>query len=398
MAFLKAKYALVLLLALIAAGLGYFYQSNHPESLISPEKINTEEKSEDNSATDLGQVSAESILSCLNKSGISGNCLDALFHEFMKDHTPVEALALVTEFGEKNSTIRVSCHPVVHAIGRETLLIKKTVQDSFPACDQTCHSGCYHGVMERFLRGEGASSDNAGHISQEEVKAKAATACDPGQPLRFRFQCLHGLGHALVFFLDYNLLSSLQSCDVQPDGWSRSSCYGGAFMENVFSATPEKRDLSKTDYHYPCSKLEAKYKFDCYMMQTTRMSEMGLNTDRLFMECKKVGIYQQICMQSIGRDLSNDARIGEPKLVAAKCEKVTGLDREACTRGVAYALLDNTWTGQYAFPFCASFTAETDRQYCFQISTSYLKTTFETTPAEIENQCGQYTPQNKLCK
>jgi hypothetical protein len=407
-------------LILIAVGLLFIFKKNNPEITLTPQGISSvlpggndtatsSESEREEQGTPEGDVpaiktiSAENIMNCLGKGGESGNCLDLLFRGYMKEHTPVQALALVTGLGQKDSNILLSCHPVVHAIGRETFREKKTVHDSFGACDQTCHSGCYHGAMERFLRGALASNEGD-HVSAEEVKTAAKTACDPNQALRFRFQCLHGLGHALMFFLDYDLEGSLSSCDAYADGWSRSSCYGGVFMENVFTATPEKRDLSPTDYHYPCSKLAPQYRADCYMMQTTRMTEMGLDTNRLFEECKKAGVpeqpgqYRLLCMQSIGRDLSNDARIGDPKPVAQKCERVSADDRQACLRGVVYALEDNTWTGQYSFPFCSSFASGEDQRYCFQIGISYLKSTFEASASQIQSQCAQYAPSNNICK
>lgn len=350
-----------------------------------------------NGANAANEPSLAVINGCLNRAGESGACLDGLFREFLKSHTTADALALIQRYESEDTGLRLSCHPVVHAVGRETFRQKGTVHDAFTACDQTCHSGCYHGAMERFIRGSAASDDEAGHISQEELRAKAAVACDPSEATRFRFQCLHGLGHALMFFSDYRLKEALGSCDVLADPWSRSSCYGGLFMENVFSATPEKRDLSPTDYHYPCSALDMKYKSDCYMMQTTRMSEMGLNTTELFAECRRAGDYQYICMQSIGRDLSNDARIGDPKPVAAKCELGQGEERRACTRGVAYALLDNTWDGRYAFPFCASFRSNEDMSHCFAISESYLKATYAKTSAELGEDCRKYASRAKLC-
>ncbi len=334
---------------------------------------------------------------CLNRAGESGKCLDGIFREFLKTHTAIQALAAIQKYEDADTGLRLSCHPVVHAIGREAFRLKGTVQGAFTACDQTCHSGCYHGAMERFLRGNAAGDDDAGHISLEELREKAKTACDTNEPTRFRFQCLHGLGHALMFFSDYRLTEALASCDVLADNWSRSSCYGGLFMENVFSATPEKRDLSPTDYHYPCNSLAAKYRSDCYMMQTTRMSEMGLNTAQLFDECRKAEGYQHTCIQSIGRDLSNDARIGDPKLVAKKCELGTDEERRACTRGVAYALLDNTWDGRYAFPFCASFESGDNLNYCFGISQAYLQSTFAKTRNEMANDCRKYAGSSVLC-
>ena len=348
--------------------------------------------------------SLKSIQECLAKTGEIGNCLDKLFGDFFdKGGTTAEALAAARKYENEDTNFRYSCHPVMHAIGRETFQRHPNVSDSFQLCDQTCHSGCYHGAMERFLRGDMAASDEAGHISEDELKAKTVSACDTNQPTRFRFQCLHGLGHALVFFLDYKLERALGTCDLLQDQWSRSSCYGGAFMENVFSATPQKRDLSATDYHYPCSKLASKYKSDCYVMQTTRMTEMGLSTERLFEECKKAGLpaepgeYKLQCMQSIGRDFSNDARVREPEFTSKRCEMVSGEDRNACIRGVIYALMDNTWDGKYAFPFCNSFSGQEDTSYCFKNSANYLKNVLARSNNDLRADCKKYSPSPETC-
>lgn len=341
--------------------------------------------------------SLETLTSCLATGATSAKCLDRVLRDFLAGHSTAEALARLRQFEAEDAGFRLSCHPAVHAVGRETFRLKGTVHASFAACDQTCHSGCYHGAMERFLRGDQADDEEAGHISPEELRQKAASACDPKEPLRFRFQCLHGLGHALMFFSDYRLREALAACDALPDSWSRSSCYGGLFMENVFAADPAKRDLSATDYHYPCSSLPDGYRSDCYMMQTTRMTEMGLSTERLFEECRGAGAYQFTCMQSIGRDLSNDARVSDPRLVAAKCELGSGPEREACARGVAYALVDNTWDGRYAFPFCASFAGEADSHYCFIVSAAYLRQTFEKSPADLMSECQSRVPSVSAC-
>ncbi len=341
-------------------------------------------------------ISAKALKQCLAKADQSGQCLNEIFREFVKTYTIADALLLIRHYEAIDTELRLSCHPVVHAIGRETFRLTGTVQDSFAACDQTCHSGCYHGAMERFLRGD-ATDDDAGHISPEELKAKAASACDSNQPTRFRFQCLHGLGHALLFFSDYRLEEALSACDALGNSWSRSSCYGGLFMENVFSATPEKRDLHLTDYHYPCSKLDSKYQGDCYMMQTTRMTEMGLPTQRLFEECRTAGEYQYTCMQSIGRDLSNDARIKDPRLTSERCEIGQGEERRACIRGVVYALIDNTWDGRYALPFCDAFTRGEDASYCFTASIGYLRGTFEKSAGEIVLDCNAHLREPQTC-
>lgn len=338
------------------------------------------------------------IKKCLNKTEKTGECMDGLFGNYFKrGGTTSGALLAARQYEEIDSDFKYTCHPVMHAIGRETFRLHSSISDSFRLCDQTCHSGCYHGAMERFLRGDFASNDEVGHINEEEIAKKTLSACDPNQPARFRFQCLHGLGHAVMFFLDYELEKSLANCDILGDSWSRSSCYGGVFMENVFSATPEKRDLNQKDFHYPCSKLDKKHKSDCYVMQTTRMTEMGLSVSQIFDECKKAKEFRPQCMQSEGRDLSNNARVKHPRFTSATCELVQGEDRRFCTRGVIYALIDNTWDGKYALPFCESFADKRDAEFCISASLDYMRSVYIKNSADIQAECSKYLKDASVC-
>jgi len=318
---------------------------------------------------------ATALKACLGKPG-SDQCLDRLYREALGTQSPAQLLQSLQKYQDTDPGLRLSCHPVVHALGREIFRVKGNIHDSFSACDQTCHSGCYHGAVERFLRGDGTQDARARHVSQDELMRKASAACDAKTPRRIYFQCLHGLGHALMYYTENQLENSLQACDTLPDDWSRSSCYGGVFMENVFSTAPEKRDVSASDYHYPCSHVDAKYRGECYLMQTGRMEEMGLGTEQLFDECAKAGAFESQCAQSIGRDLSNSVRSGNIRAVAEKCGLAQGESRRACIRGVVYALIDNTWDGRYAFPFCAALRGD-DVAYCNQTSDNYLKTFVE---------------------
>jgi hypothetical protein len=353
-------------------------------------------QSEPESSSSSGLPSIDALKLCLN--GANGAaCLDDIFRNVLKTYTTKNVLKLVQRFEVEDAELRRDCHPIVHAVGRETFRIKGNIHDSFSACDQTCHSGCYHGAVERFLRGDEIYSQVDRHPSQSELKQKAAVACDSDVPVKLRFQCLHGLGHALMFFSRYKLAPSLEACDALSEEWSRHSCYGGVFMENVFNSTPELRDLSATDYHYPCNRIDPKYRSECYVMQTSRMTEMGLSISGLFEECQKSGEYDLPCTISIGRDLSNDVRMGQTRPTANKCESVTGERRLACMRGVIYALIDNTWDGRYVLPFCVAFGDESDQQACIKESIGYLRTTFQKSTEEITDDCSQYLGQPKRC-
>lgn len=116
-------------------------------------------------------------------------------------------------------------------------------------------------------------------------------------------------------------------------------------------------------------------------------------------ECRRAGDYALSCIQSIGRDLSNDVRIKDPRLTAEKCELGQNeQERQSCTRGVIYALMDNTWDGQYAFPFCQTFINESDRAYCAAASTRYLSATYDKTKEVILNDCVSRTQNQTACE
>ena len=125
------------------------------------------------------------------------------------------------------------------------------------------------------------------------------------------------------------------------------------------------------------------------------MTEMGLSAERILEECDKAGEYRMPCAQSLGRDLSNESRLGQTQAAAKKCEIATGDTRLACARGVVYALIDNTWDGRYALPFCAALSNSADQDTCFKESAEYLRGYFE--KSDFNQECARYAPQAQRC-
>ena len=109
------------------------------------------------------------------------------------------------------------------------------------------------------------------------------------------------------------------------------------------------------------------------------------------------GAFSMPCTQSIGRDLSNTARAGDPRGAAAGCEIAEGAPRQACMRGVVFALVDNTWNGRYAFPFCASFASDPDRDSCFRQGIDYLKSLFGKSAADVVKDCEAHAADSRRC-
>ena len=366
----------------------------HPGNEAPPATGSTSEAESRCNQLGAPNVSAQRIMDCVNQGLEEARCMEPFWGEYLKTHSTREALGLLQCYADTDPSIASSCHPVSHAIGRQTFVVQGTIEKSFAQCDQTCIAGCFHGVMERFLRGD---ADSNGHITLAELEAKAATACSPTLALPVRFQCVHGLGHAIEYYTGYALKTSLTVCDALADGWSQSSCWGGVFMENIVGADLSQRDLSPTDVHYPCDIVDDKYKDQCYLIQTSRMSEMGLTSAQILAECQKVGQWRGTCIRSMGRDLSNTAVAGDPRAVSVVCEQAVGPDRVSCTTGVVYALVDNTWDGKYAMAYCPTYLDPADVLTCFEIVDGYLFHQFGASADAIAAQCARYALGSAAC-
>ncbi|MEP7103691.1 MAG: hypothetical protein ABI721_03215 [Candidatus Dojkabacteria bacterium] len=344
-----------------------------------------------------GTMDMTKVEECFSKSeDEQQKCLDDFMVSYFQGtgETTKQVLADLEAARSTSTTIENDCHPIVHAIGRLTYKLKGNIGDAFEACDQTCHSGCYHGVMERLFYSDTELSSDYKHLTYDDMKEKIPGICDKD---KFKnpsnaviFQCLHGVGHALMYTLDYDLDASLKSCDLLPTNYDRSSCYGGVIMENVTAFDKKKRDLKADDPLYPCSRLDNKYKADCYLMQTSVMSEYGLNNQQVVDECKKTGDYMPQCFVSMGRDLSNYVRTGNVSYVVTACEDTAKENVRPCMDGAIYALIDNTWDLSFAYKLCDSLNIQKNIEDCFSDANNYYKSTYVGTAESMKGACTSY--------
>lgn len=389
----KRTIYILLFLAILALG-----------AIFALTRLNPNLTTQNNNTTD-SNIEAESdflkIVKCFGQED-SKECLDNFVLGYSKTSPDTKSLLNAMEVSRtQDQSIENECHNIAHAIGRYTYQKYNNIGDAFNACDQSCHSGCYHGVMERmFYSDEELSSKN--HLTFKDIEKKMPGICDASNfsnpSPTVIFQCLHGVGHAVMFSLDYNLEDSLKACDLLKDDYERSSCWGGVFMENITAFDKKKRDLKAGDYLYPCNKVEEKYKYSCYMMQTSVMFEYGLTALEIGVECAKSELPTP-CYISLGRDLSNFVRTSDIELVRNTCESLGGNYARNCIDGAIYALIDNTWDSQFAFKYCNALQDQANKSICYRDSVSYLKGVYQKTTDQINLECEQYAGgEVNICK
>ncbi len=248
--------------------------------------------------------------------------------------------------------IKAQCHQLSHIIGRAAVSLYPVVADAYREGDSFCWSGYYHGVMEAIVAGE----------SPEQVVARIDGICSgiPGKD-RYSFDyynCVHGLGHGLMAISQNELPQSLEACDRLTGGWEQSSCWSGAFMENVM--VDERNHFTKylkaDDPLYPCDGVGDRYKSTCYLMQTSRMLKMvGYNFTKVFELCRTVEApYVDICFQSLGRDASGQS-VSDVERTSSICR--LGRDareRQHCITGAAKDFISYLHSDTRARELCAT--------------------------------------------
>ena len=99
------------------------------------------------------------------------------------------------------------------------------------------------------------------------------------------------------------------------------------------------------------------------------------------------------CAQSLGRDLSNESRLGQREAAAKKCELASGETR-LCLRPRRRLCLDRQHLGRpLRAAFCAALGGAADQDNCFKESAEYLRGYFEKTAGDLNQECSRYVPE-----
>lgn len=235
------------------------------------------------------------------------------------------------------------CHQEAHLIGRISYSIYK--EKSFGEGDASCHSGFYHGAMESFLNEKG-TLDLAKNIN---------AVCSLFETSFGKFECLHGVGHGLLAYLDYDLPETVKECKNLAEWFNTVSCYGGMFMENVLTgqglgasedANHETKWVNKIDPHFPCNALDKSdydLEYQCYQMQTSWMLTLySFDFAKVRDACLKAPENMvSVCFKSFGRDSAGNT-LRNPDGILRNCALVPKLKdyKDQCMIGAVNVIID----------------------------------------------------------
>lgn len=277
---------------------------------------------------------------------------DALY-SYVKKFGPKETVEHLFSLGAQAG----DCHQAAHKAGRFAYEVYD--DKAFQLCSAECHSGCYHGATEAYFRDHGTAnlSENLNVICSSELNHF------------FSHQCVHGVGHGLMAWANYNLPSALESCDLLSQ--RQDSCWTGVFMENIVGGLTEegghKTSYLNDDPQYPCTNVEDKYKSSCYFLQTSRMMQLFSGDFKKIADaCGQASqTYRDVCYQSMGRDVGGVYARNPEGAIRACLNAPEGQFRLGCING---AVQDSFWdpTGQDdAIRFCSLLSKRTEKDTCY---------------------------------
>jgi len=183
-----------------------------------------------------------------------GTCYEEVLFALLDAHGVRTAMRTLEMLPNQAGEMSHHGHMLSHHVGIAGYRGADRVGEAFAECTPAFQSGCYHGIVQAYFADPAVASSPAG-IDGSRLNALCAEHRGPDGDQWLLFQCLHGMGHGLVALHGNHLPRALQGCDLLPDLWEREGCYGGAFMENVVSATmphhaPRADDGAHRGHHH----------------------------------------------------------------------------------------------------------------------------------------------------
>lgn len=301
-------------------------------------------------------------------------CLTKYYQDLENNFGTVIAVGDLKQRYNEDSFVASECHPIMHTIGRAASKKYASVSEAYRYGDSYCWSGYYHGILEGVVSRIG--------LANLPVMLDTVCADLPGKAIyNFDyFNCVHGLGHGIMGLLDDEIFQSLKMCDNLKGWWEQQSCYSGVFMENIIT----NQNVADPDHHsiylkpqeplYPCTAVEAKYKDQCYLGQTSYALQVNsYNFNPVVELCATVEQpFRSICFQSIGRDAANQAGHNSD-ITKNTCAKATDAnDFTNCVIGAVKEIISYYHGIKEAQGFCAILD-DVNKDVCGSTADSYFK-------------------------
>ena len=310
------------------------------------------------------------------------DCYREAFTGIVRAQGVAAAIATLQSVAQVDRVANQEGHVFAHGIGIEGYLSLRNVPAAFGPCPVEFASGCGHGVIQAYL-------ENQSTMDSLTINTLCAPYHRPNEPRWQLFQCVHGMGHGLNMMFGGDLPRALATCDLLGEGWDRTSCYGGAFMENIMGEiaphhpatelasshehdhmamghAPFKR-LDRDQPLYPCSIMAQKYLQACYEIQTAAILHFRKGSiGKTAAVCDTAPEdMRSVCYLSLGRDITSKAG-RNPDRTRRYCDQGAEQYRKWCYYGAVKALIDWGARAEPGIEFCGVLGTAPGSLLCYR--------------------------------
>jgi hypothetical protein len=145
--------------------------------------------------------------------------LKTLTTQLLEESPPIDVLRNLLELMETDDQLSSSCHPLIHKVGRvafEELGFDGAVDDVVnvdPELLQVCNAAYMHGVIAAYIKEH--SNSQEGESMQSAIAVVESKLCDKLIYRNGRWECLHGIGHAVLDHIRHQQLQLTLTLGVQ---------------------------------------------------------------------------------------------------------------------------------------------------------------------------------------
>lgn len=254
------------------------------------------------------------------------------------------------------------CHSFGHHLGMFLYDYFDNISESLFYANQLCGGSQYHGIIERFFE------KKIEGIDPKKINVKAiCPESFENQFSRERLECVHGIGHGLTKFYNYNVFSALTGCDELSSEGEQISCSKGIFMENIGKFLESKEgNFDEKDIFFPCDAVNQKYAPSCYHYQTSYIRlQPNYSLEYAFGICDTIEPeeFVKYCYYGIGRIYTGNSADDFEKAITV-CKTGDTNYQKYCFAGIQLTLVDN-YSLDKGFEFCKFLPLEF-KENCYE--------------------------------
>jgi hypothetical protein len=310
--------------------------------------MNTERKEKDQ-----GQIYADQIV---EECGRDAHCAMEELSDIAETEEEGVVIATFNDvLSNYDDSIRY-CHEQAHHLAMFLYSYTGNLSRAMSFADVQCGGAVYHGLIESHFSRASFSKTDA-----ESTDVTRICPQDPDNPLSLaRYECLHGLGHGLMIYQDYDVFAAANNCEQLEPGLEQRSCFAGVFMENVERSYKLGEGIfDENDIFYPCSAVSSAQAPGCYNYHSSYLLKKNrFSYEQTSKDCDKITPeeYVKYCYRGLGRQLLTTG-MRNPSAGISSCQVGDPDYHIYCFRGIVIGATDHAGT-ERGFQLCSLLPGE----------------------------------------